>query len=339
MLIIYYSHTSFFFLFLPRVCARKLQFRNSEQAVSQDAVLKGYQMIKSMTAFGRARKTVGGKDITVEIKSVNNRFFDCSVKLPRSFSFLEEKIKPHLQKRAVSRGKVDVFIGIDVIDSPVPDITVDKGYASAYIKALQELSDSFPVLNDDISVMKVAQNHDIFVIRKSTEDIEKEWQDLCEVLDEALECFIDGRLREGKNIEADIRSKVENISATVDKIEELSANDASGYREKLEARLKEMLSDNKLVFDESRILTECAIFADKIAIDEELVRLRSHFSAFEEILNSSEPAGRRLDFLLQEMNRETNTIGSKCQNSSIARLVVDVKCELEKIREQIQNVE
>ena len=296
-------------------------------------------MIKSMTAFGRARKSIGGKDITVEIRSVNNRFFDCSVKLPRSFSFLEEKIKPYLQSKSVSRGKVDVYIGIDVIDSPVPDITIDKGYATAYINALEELSQCYPLLTDDISVMRVAQNHDIFVIRKSDENIEKEWADVREVLDEALERFIAARQSEGSNIERDIKNKVNNIIVLTEKIESISSSDITGYREKLEARLRDMLSDNKLVFEESRILTECAIFADKIAIDEELVRLRSHFTAFDDILNSNEPAGRKLDFLLQEMNRETNTIGSKCQNASIARIVVDVKCELEKIREQIQNIE
>ena len=295
-------------------------------------------MIRSMTAFGRSKKCVGGKDITIEIRSVNNRFFDCSVKIPRSFSFLEEKIKPYLQANSISRGKVDVYIGIDVIDSPIPEITIDEGYATAYIKALQELAAKYP-LKDDISVMKVAQNHDIFVIRKSEEDIEKEWADVREVLDEALEKFIAGRKREGENIEADIKLKVDHIASLVDKIEALSISDISGYREKLEARLREMLSDNKLVFEESRILTECAIFADKIAIDEEIVRLRSHFSAFNDILSANEPAGRKLDFLLQEMNRETNTIGSKCQNSSIARIVVEVKSEFEKIREQIQNIE
>ena len=296
-------------------------------------------MIRSMTAFGRSKKCVGGKDITVEIRSVNNRFFDCSVKIPRAFSFLEEKIKPYLQSKSISRGKVDVYIGIDVIDSPVPEITIDKGYATAYINALAELSQCYPILTDDISVMKVAQNHDIFVIRKSEEDIEKEWSDIREVLDEALEKFILGRKREGENIENDIKAKVKNIASLVDKIEALSISDISGYREKLESRLREMLSDNKLVFEESRILTECAIFADKIAIDEEIVRLRSHFLAFDDILSANEPAGRKLDFLLQEMNRETNTIGSKCQNSAIARIVVDVKSEFEKIREQIQNIE
>ena len=295
-------------------------------------------MIKSMTSFGRARKTVGGKDITVEIKSVNNRFFDCSVKIPRAFSFLEEKIKPYLQASSISRGKVDVYITIDVIDSPVPEICIDEGYAEAYIKALRTLGERFD-LKDDISIMRVAQNHDIFVVKKSEEDTEKEWADLCTVLDEAIAGFIAGREREGANIERDLCAKVENIKGLVGRIEEASKNDVEDYRRKLEGKLRDMLADNRIVFDESRILTECAIFADKVAIDEELVRLNSHFDGFTDILASGEPAGRKLDFLIQEMNRETNTIGSKCQNSSIAKIVVDIKCEIEKIREQIQNIE
>ena len=295
-------------------------------------------MIKSMTAFGRARKTVGGKDITVEIRSVNNRFFDCSVKIPRSFSFLEEKIKPYLQSHSVSRGKVDVFIGIDVINSPIPDISIDEGYAEAYIKALRELEQKFG-LRDDISVMRVAQNHDIFVVRKSEEDVEKEWADLCEVLDEALSSFIAGRAREGENIERDLVMKVENIRKLVDSIEEHSLDDVKEYRTKLEAKLREMLSDNRIAFDENRILTECAIFADRVAIDEELVRLRSHFAALEDMAELDIPVGRKFDFQLQESSREINTIGSKCQNADIAKLVVEMKNESEKIREQIQNIE
>jgi len=295
-------------------------------------------MIRSMTAFGRARATVGGKDITVEIRSVNNRFFDCSVKLPRAFSFLEEKIKPYLQAASISRGKVDVFIGIDVVDSPDTQIVLDEGYAAAYIKALKQMGETFG-LRDDISIMSVAQNRDLFIIQKAEDDAEQDWQDLRVVLDQALEKFITGRRREGENIERDLCAKIDAIRQRVDQIEAISAEDTVTYRQKLENRLREMLSDNRLVFEESRILTECALFADRIAIDEELVRLRSHFDGFHDILASSEPVGRRLDFLIQEMNRETNTIGSKCQNATIARLVVDIKCEIEKIREQIQNIE
>ena len=295
-------------------------------------------MIKSMTAFGRAKGSVGGKEITVEIRSVNNRFFDCSVKLPRAFSFLEEKIKPHLQSRSISRGKVDVFISIDVVDTPDVVIDIDEGYAAAYIKALRKLRDQFE-LTDNISVMSVASNKDLFVIKKSEEDTEKEWTDLCTVLDVAIDKFLAAREREGENICRDLEGKIASISTRVSQIEALSETDTREYQSKLEQKLKDMLSDSRIVFDENRILTECAIFADKIAIDEELVRLRSHFDGFAEILAADEPAGRRLDFLVQEINRETNTIGSKCQNSAIAKLVVDIKCDIEKIREQIQNIE
>lgn len=295
-------------------------------------------MIRSMTAFGRAKGSVGGKEITVELRSVNNRFFDCSAKLPRAFSFLEEKIKPHLQSRSISRGKVDVFISIDVVDTPDVVIDIDEGYAAAYIKALRKLRDQFD-LNDNISVMSVASNKDLFVIKKSEEDTEKEWAYLCTVLDVAIDKFLAAREREGQNIRLDLEGKIASISEKVTRIEALSETDTREYRIKLEQKLKDMLSDSRIVFDENRILTECAIFADKIAIDEELVRLRSHFDGFAEILSADEPAGRRLDFLVQEINRETNTIGSKCQNSAIAKLVVDIKCDIEKIREQIQNIE
>jgi uncharacterized protein (TIGR00255 family) len=291
-----------------------------------------------MTAFGRARETVGGKDITVEIKSVNNRFFDCSVKLPRAYSFLEEKIKPHLQASSVTRGKVDVFVGIDVVDSPDVEISLDEGYAASYIKALRALGERFD-LRDDLSIMSVAANRDLFIIKKSEDDAVKDWADLRIVLDAALARFLAAREREGENIRRDLCDKIEAIRARVDQIETLSLAETGAYREKLEIRLREMLSDNRIVFDENRILTECAIFADRIAIDEELVRLRSHFDGFSDILASDEPVGRRMDFLVQELNRETNTIGSKCQNADIARLVVDIKCDIEKIREQIQNIE
>ncbi len=295
-------------------------------------------MIKSMTAFGRARATVGGKDITVELRSVNNRFFDCSVKMPRAFSFLEEKIKPHLQASSISRGKVDVLISIDVIDSPAVEIALDEGYAAAYVSALKHLGQVFE-LRDDMSIMSVAQNRELFIIQKAEEDVERDWADLCSVLDQAVEKFLAARRREGENIERDLLSKIASIGEKVTSIEALSAEDTLTYRQRLEARLRDMLSDNRLVFEESRILTECALFADRIAIDEELVRLRSHFDGFREILTSQEPVGRQLDFLVQEINRETNTIGSKCQNAAIARLVVDIKCDIEKIREQIQNIE
>ena len=295
-------------------------------------------MMKSMTAFGRARGTAGGKDITAEIKSVNSRYLDCSVKISRAFSFLEERIKPYLQAKGLSRGKIDVYIGIDVVESEGAEISLDTALAGGYLNALKELRDTFG-LRDDISVMSLARYNDIFMIKKPEEDAERDWADIRGVLDEAIEQFIAARTREGGNIESDLKDKINGIRAIVDKIEELSLGDVADYRVKLEERIHKMLSDNNISIDESRILTECAIFADKIAIDEELVRLRSHFTAFDEYADSPEPVGRKLDFLMQEMNREINTIGSKCNNSNIAHLVVDVKTELEKIREQIQNIE
>ena len=267
-------------------------------------------MIKSMTAYGRARGTVAGRDITVEIKSVNNRFFDCSVRIPRAFSFLEERVKPYLTSRSIARGTVDVFISIDVVDSPEVNIALDEGFAQKYIEALRTLGERFG-LRDDISVMSVAQNKDIFIQVKPEEDIESDWQALCSVLDPAIDSFIAAREREGANIARDLLSKVDSIEVMVDEIDKLSQSDALSYREKLEERLREMLSDNRIVFDENRILTECAIFADKIAIDEELVRLRSHFGAFRAIFESDEPVGRRLDFLTQELNREHTQGGGR----------------------------
>ena len=304
----------------------------------QNAFGKRLFMIHSMTAFGRCRRTVDGKDITVEIKSVNNRFFDCSVRIPRAYSYLEEKIKPFLQEKGISRGKVEVSINIELVGTPETHITIDEAYAAEYISALRSLEEKFG-LRDDISVMRVAQNKEVFTTVRAEDDVAKDWEALSEVLSEAVEIFIAGRAREGENLAKDIKQKIENIRAYSLEVEKLSASDVNGYRQKLEEKLRAMLSDNRIAFDENRILTECAIFADRVAIDEEIVRLSSHFDGFYSILASNEPVGRKLDFLVQEINRETNTIGSKCQNSEIAALVVNMKCEIEKIREQIQNLE
>ena len=295
-------------------------------------------MLKSMTAFGRAKLTVGGKDITAEIRSVNNRYFDCNTRLPRAYSYLEEKIKPYLQSRGISRGKVDVSISVEVVETEGIDIALDTAYARGYIEALRRLRDEFG-LADDISVMSVARNQEIFSVHKPEEDAEAEWQSILSVLSVAVDAFLAGRAAEGANIERDLRAKVENINKITERIEALSEQSIKGYHQRLRERLTQVLSDNKVTADENRILTECAIFADRVAIDEELVRLRSHFEAFHSFLTSKDPVGRKLDFLLQEMNREINTVGSKCSNSEIAHLVVDVKTELEKIREQIQNIE
>ena len=295
-------------------------------------------MIKSMTAFGRAKREGEAKDITVEIKSVNSRFLDCNVKLPRAYVFLEERIKEHIKKNAISRGKVDVFITVDSHMNTTEAVGIDTAYAKSYIDALKTLRDEFG-LTDDISVMTVARNQDVFTTARREEDLEAEWEIFRSVLDEAIEGYVNMRSEEGAKIGADISAKVELVRGYAERVEEISREDTVGYRAKLETRIRQILSDMDAPLDENRLLTECAIWADKIAIDEELVRLRSHFDAFYEIASLSEPSGRKLDFLMQEMNRETNTIGSKCNNSKIARIVVDMKGELEKIREQVQNIE
>ena len=295
-------------------------------------------MIRSMTGFGRCRETVEGLDITVEIKSVNSRFLDCTAKISRAYGYLEERVKPYLMSRGVTRGKVDVWISVEVMDSGSVQITADEGSLQGYLEALYTLRDKYG-LRDDISVMSVARNHDIFQIKKPDEDIEHDWERVLTVLSKAVDTFLSVREREGERLAEDLRGKMENIKGVVARIEELSLADVSTYRERLAERIREALSDCQITPDETRLLTECAIHADKVAVDEEMVRLRTHFSAFEEILSSGEPVGRKLDFLMQEMNREINTTGSKCSDAQIAHLVVDVKCELEKIREQIQNLE
>lgn len=295
-------------------------------------------MLKSMTAFGRDRQSVGGKNITVEIKSVNNRYFDCSVKLPHLYAPIEQRIKPYLQEKGITRGKVDVGIFVEFEEDTDSEISVNYGYAEKYIAALKSLKESFS-LSGEIGVMDVARDREVFTFTKPDGDIEKDFADLCVVLDVAAERFLEARAGEGGRIEADLVSKIEHIKEIVDRIEKLSGDDIGGYKARLEEKLKAVLADNNITVDENRILTECAIYADKAAIDEEIVRLRSHFSAFYGYLDSLEPVGRSLDFLVQEMNREINTIGSKCGNSSIAHLVVECKTEMEKIREQIQNIE
>ena len=295
-------------------------------------------MIRSMTGFGRCRETVEGLDITVEIKSVNSRFFDCSTKISRAYSYLEERVKPYLQAKGVSRGKVDVWIGVEVLDSQSVEIEIDESYLGGYLDALYRLRDGYG-LRDDISVMSVSRNPDVFLVKKPEEDVERDWACVSAVLEQAVEAFLTVREREGERLAEDMRQKIAQIAQIVDEIERLSAFDVANYREKLAERIREALADNQITIDETRLLTECAIHADRVAVDEELVRLRTHFGAFETILSSGEPVGRKLDFLLQEMNREVNTTGSKCNDAQIAHLVVDAKCILEKIREQIQNLE
>lgn len=295
-------------------------------------------MFRSMTAFARARQTVNGKDITAEIKSVNNRYLDCNVKISRLYSFLEDKIKQYLQSKGISRGKIEVYINVDLLEQEGIEIGLDTAYAKSYIDALYKLRDTFD-LKDDITVTRIAANKDIFNVKKPEDDIEGDWNDIKSVLDVALDAFIERRTTEGENLLKNIREKIENIKGYVAMISDNSDKDTKEYADKLKDKILKFLGDNSIHIDDQRILTEVAIFADKVAIDEELVRLDSHFGAFEEIAQSNEPAGRKLDFLVQEMNRETNTIGSKASNADTAHLVVNIKNELEKIREQIQNIE
>ncbi len=295
-------------------------------------------MIRSMTGFGRARMTVDGLDVTVEIRSVNSRFLDCNTKISRAFGYLEDRIKPYLTSRGVSRGKVDVWISVEMLDSGDVEIVLDEGYLRGYLDALYTLRDTYG-LRDDISVMSVAANRELFLVKKPEEDVERDWARIKEVLDAATDAFLATREREGEGLARDILAKVEKLRGFVREIERLSALDTSTYRERLAARIREALADNQITPDETRLLTECAIHADKVAVDEETVRLYTHFDALETILSDGDAVGRRLDFLLQEMNREINTTGSKCNDAAIAAIVVDAKCELEKIREQIQNLE
>lgn len=297
-------------------------------------------MIRSMTAFGRAVKcgTPDGKNITVELKSVNNRYLDCNVKISRAYSFLEDRIRQYIQTSGISRGKLDVYVGVEVTENVGMTIGLDSAIAESYITALRELRDKFSLV-DDISVMTVAQNRDIFNVTKPEEDAERDWLLIKPVLDQALTAFIKVREAEGEKLRADILDKVLKIEGIAEKIKAYSEEDIAAYKNKFETRLKTILADNMVELNPQMVLTECAIYADRVAIDEELVRLGCHFTAMREIFNSDEPVGRKLDFLMQEMNRETNTIGSKCSNVEISGLVVEIKSELEKIREQLQNIE
>ena len=293
-------------------------------------------MIKSMTGYGRAKREIGGRNILVEIKSVNNRYLDCSIKVPKIFGFLEDKIKSYLSAKGISRGKLEVYVSIDSLEEIGISVELETAYAASYIAALRRLSEEFGLTND-ISTMAVAANRDIFSVKKADEDMEREWNNLLPVLEEATSAFIASREREGANMKADIEAKKRRVMDLAAKIAPLSEADVKNQYAKIEARIKQLIGDVSV--DEARLITECAIFADKIAIDEELVRLASHFEAFDGILASNEPVGRKLDFLLQEINRETNTIGSKACDVAIAKIVVEIKSELEKIREQIQNIE
>ena len=295
-------------------------------------------MAKSMTGFGRAHKLVDGLDVTAEIKSVNSRFLDCSVRISRAFSYLEERVKPFFQEAGISRGKIEANIAVERPGGNAAKVRIDRDYLESYLDALDALHDDYR-LKDDRSVMKLAAQPGILVTDKPAEDADEDWRRISLVLQDAVTAFAASRAAEGETLAKDLDAKLCNIESTVARIETLSEEDVKHYRERLAERVKNALADNQITIDESRILTECAIHADKVAVDEELVRLRTHIASFRKTLSSDAQVGRKLDFTLQEMNREINTTGSKCTDATIAGLVVEVKCELEKMREQVQNLE
>jgi len=292
-------------------------------------------VIKSMTGYGRSRETVNKRDITVEVRSVNNRYLDCSVKMPRAYSFAEDAVKTAVQQ-AVSRGKVDVFITVDATAADETVVQVNHSLAKGYFDALSELMETFH-LEGGITPMALAKFPDVLTVTKAEEDVETVSADLCHVLNNALSAYNGMRAVEGDKMARDIAGRVDTIEAVITKVEERSPQTVAAYRERLETKMREVLQSTTI--DDARILTEAAIFADKVAVDEETVRLRSHIAQLREMLRSEEPVGRKLDFLIQEVNRECNTIGSKCNDLSITKDVVNMKAEVEKIREQVQNLE
>ena len=289
-------------------------------------------MVKSMTGYGRGEAVLHERTITVEVRSVNNRYLDCSIKMPRLYVFAEDAIKTRVQT-SISRGKVDVFVSIDSSKADSVSVSVNRPVADGYYAALTELRD----LRDDLSVSLLSRFQDVLLVEKAQEDVETVAADICQVLDLALADFSAMREREGQKLREDILSRAETIGRLTSFVEEQSPKTVSEYRARLEAKMRDVLQNTQI--DESRILTEAAIFADKVAVDEETVRLRSHLSQLREMLELDVPVGRKLDFLIQEFNREANTIGSKCNDIETSKKVIDIKAEIEKIREQIQNLE
>ena len=292
-------------------------------------------MVKSMTGYGRAVETVNGREFTVELRSVNNRYLDCTVKLPRALSFAEDAVKQAV-KGAISRGKVDVFISVRSEGAEDVKITLNTAMVEGYLGAMHQMAKDYGI-RGDISVSLLSRMPDVFTVDKPEVDEEQLRADLLSVVNQALERFDAMRSAEGRALENDLRSRGQTILSLVEQVEAGSGQTVADYRTRLENKLKEVLANTAI--DESRILTEAAIFADKVAVDEETVRLRSHLDQMNNMLTTGGAIGRKLDFLLQEMNRESNTIGSKCSDVRMARIVVDIKAELEKIREQTQNIE
>lgn len=292
-------------------------------------------MIRSMTGYGRGEAILHDRTITVELRAVNNRYLDCTVKIPRLYVFAEEAIKSCVQKQ-VGRGKVDVFVSIDATAADKIEVSLNKPVADGYYQALKQMQAAYG-LADDISVSLLSRFPDVFLVEKEQGDADVIAGDIVQVLTQALADFNAMREREGEKLAEDIRGRAQTIAGLVGQVEERSPQTVAEYREKLRQRMQEVLENTQL--DESRILTEAALFADKVAVDEETVRLRSHLDQLGQMLEQGGAIGRKLDFLIQEFNREANTIGSKCSDVTLARVVVELKGEIEKIREQVQNIE
>ena len=292
-------------------------------------------MIKSMTGYGSAKGTVEGLTVSVELKSVNNRYLDTSVRLPRSFLFAEDAVKSAVQ-RHISRGKVDVFVSVDSSEAGDMTVKVNEGLLRGYMDAIRSIAKEYD-LPDDLSALAVSRFPDVLSVEKKDLDAEAISTGIIEITEQALQDFDAMRLREGEKLRDDVLNRVAVIDSLVSTVEQAAPQTVADYRARLEAKMAEVLGASGI--DENRILAEAAIFADHIAVDEETVRLRSHMSQLNTMIRGNSPTGRKIDFLIQEFNREANTIGSKCQNSEIAHTVVDLKSEIEKIREQIQNIE
>ena len=294
-------------------------------------------MIRSMTGYGRSQAVVDTMNITVELKSVNHRYFEFNSRVPRNYGFLDEKLKSYIGSR-VSRGKVECYVSVENLEDDEIEILVNHSLAKSYLGALKELAERNELnLRDDLAMSSLARYNDIFTVHKQEADEEKIWNAVKSVAETAVDKFIGMREAEGNKLKNDVLSRADLIFHKVSLIEERSPETVKEYNDKLLARINEFLSDVQV--DEQRLLTECAIFADKVAVAEETVRLRSHIDQLRQFLDSDEAVGRKTDFLVQEMNREANTIGSKAQDVTIARCVIDIKAEIEKIREQIQNIE
>lgn len=292
-------------------------------------------MIKSMTGYGKSEQTIDSLNVTVEIKSVNHRYFEFSARVPREYGFLEEKLKKYCNS-LITRGKVECYVSVEDLEEREMEVNVNETLAAGYVKALKELSERFG-LKDDISAVTLSRYPDVITLHKASEDEERIWNAVKTVAETAVSKFIEMRETEGSKLRGDIFSRADYIIECVEFIEGRSPETVREYNEKLKQRMKELLGDAAV--DEQRLLNEAAIYADKIAVDEETVRLRSHISQLREFMNSSEAIGRKLDFLVQEINREANTIGSKAQDVDIAKKVIAIKAEVEKIREQVQNIE